>query len=330
MPRPSEDDLIARHFAPLAGPGGLGLLDDAALVRTPPGREIVLTKDALVAGVHFFADDPPADIARKALRVNLSDLAAKGADPLGFALALALPGDWTEDWLADFCRGLAEDAAQYAMPLLGGDTVKTPGPLMVCVTALGSVPEGAMVRRTGVRAGDALYVTGTVGDAALGLRIRLAEPKDARWIAALGAGSRAFLLERYMLPRPRNALARVLRACASGGMDVSDGFAGDLAKMLRVSGVGGRVELAQVPLSAAALEAQALDSKSLEIALTGGDDYEIICSVPEMRAHDFEHGARQAGVAVSRIGVAVDGEGLRLCTREGRELVLRQSSYSHF
>ena len=326
MARPGEDELIARYFAPLAGPGGLGLLDDAALVQAPPGREIVLTKDALVAGVHFFADDPPDAIARKALRVNLSDLAAKGADPLGYALALALPGDWTADWLAGFARGLGEDAAAYGMPLLGGDTVKTPGPLVISVTALGSVPEGTMVRRTGVRAGDALYVTGTVGDAALGLRLRLGE----QWLAGLGAAAKSHLLDRYLLPRPRNALAAVLREFATGAMDVSDGFAGDLAKMLRVSGVGARVELARVPFSDAAVEAETLDKMSLDIALAGGDDYEIICSVPEARAGDFELGARAAGVDVTRIGVAVAVAGLRFFGGDGLERVLRQGSFSHF
>src|ERR1700744_1199051 len=163
--RPSEDDLIARFFAPIAAPEGLGLKDDAALRTALPG-DLVLTKDALVAGVHFFAEDPPGAIARKALRVNLSDLAAKGAEPLGFLLALALPPDWTADWLADFAKGLGEDGAAYACPLFGGDTVKTPGPLMVSITALGRVDHGRMARRSGVQAGDRLYVTGTIGDAA--------------------------------------------------------------------------------------------------------------------------------------------------------------------
>ena len=167
--RPSEDDLIARYFAPIAGAGGLGLRDDAARIAPPAGCEIVLTVDGLVAGVHFFADDPPAAIARKALRVNLSDLAAKGATPLGFLLTLVLPRDWKPDWLELFAKGLGEDAAAFACPLLGGDTVSTPGPLTLSITTLGSVPAGRMVPRDGARAGDALYVSGTIGDAALGL-----------------------------------------------------------------------------------------------------------------------------------------------------------------
>jgi thiamine-monophosphate kinase len=159
--RLGEDELIARYFAPLAGAAGLGLRDDAALMRPAPGEDLVLTADALVAGVHFLPDDPPQAIARKALRVNLSDLAAKGAWPRGFLLTLALPGDWREDWLAAFAGGLGADASAYDCPLIGGDTVSTPGPLTLSITAIGSVPEGRMARRTGVKPGDRLYVTGT-------------------------------------------------------------------------------------------------------------------------------------------------------------------------
>ncbi len=183
----SEDDLIARWFAPLAGPAGLGLHDDAGLVAVPPGQELVVTKDALVAGVHFFAQDPPASIAHKALGVNLSDLAAKAARPLGFLLAIALPPEWTTGWLDGFAEGLAGLAAHAGCPLIGGDTVSTRGPLVLSITALGLVAEGRMLRRTGARAGDHLYVSGTIGDGALGLQIRRAELEGghAPWIDAL-------------------------------------------------------------------------------------------------------------------------------------------------
>ena len=193
-PRLGEADLIARYFAPLAGPAGLGLRDDAALMRSAPGEDLVLTTDALVAGVHFFADDPPGAIARKALRVNLSDLAAKGARPLGFLLTLALPSGWREDWLAAFAEGLAADVFAFKCPLIGGDTVATPGPLTLSVTAIGSVAQGRMPRRTGVKPGDRLYVTGTIGDAAIGLKIRQGRGPD------LPQADKAFLLERYLTP----------------------------------------------------------------------------------------------------------------------------------
>jgi thiamine-monophosphate kinase len=323
--RPSEDDLIARFFAPIAGPEGLGLRDDAALLTPPAGYDLVLTKDALVAGVHFFADDPPAAIARKALRVNLSDLAAKGAEPVGFLLALALPGDWTADWLAAFAQGLGEDAARCRCPLFGGDTVKTPGPLMVSITALGRVECGQMVARTGVRPGDFLYVSGTIGDSALGLKLRLGSGPS------LEPAHRDFLLDRYLLPQPRQKLAPALREFANGGMDVSDGFVGDLTKMLRVSGASARIELAQLPLSAAACAAIALDAGLFEIAATGGDDYEILASVAPDKAAAFEAGAAKAGVAVARVGEALARAGPpRFIGRDGVAVAFERGAFSHF
>ena len=323
--RPSEDDLIARFFAPIAGPEGLGLRDDAALLAPPPGSDLVLTKDALVAGVHFFAGDPPGAIARKALRVNLSDLAAKGAEPVGFLLALALPGDWTADWLEAFAHGLGEDAATYRCPLFGGDTVKTLGPLMVSITALGRVETGRMVARTGVKPGDVLYVSGTIGDSAIGLKLRLGGG------SSLSAEHRDFLLDRYLLPRPRLSLAPALSAFAHGGMDVSDGFVGDLTKMLGVSGVSAEVELAKLPLSAAAHAAIALDPALFEIAATGGDDYEILASVAPQKAAAFEAGAARAGVAVTRIGQALAGAGPpRFFDRDGVAIAFERGAFSHF
>jgi thiamine-monophosphate kinase len=323
--RPSEDDLIARFFAPLVGPEGLGLRDDAALLTPPPGSDLVLTKDALIAGEHFFADDPPGAIARKALRVNLSDLYAKGAAPIGFLLALALPGDWAADWLAAFAQGLGEDSAAYGCPLFGGDTVKTPGPLMVSITALGRVDSGRMVARAGVRPGDLIYVSGTIGDAALGLRLRLQHSPT------LEAAHRDFLLDRYLLPQPRQGLAPALRQCASGGMDVSDGFIGDLTKMLRVSGVSGEFHLANLPLSNAARAAVAADPALFEIAATGGDDYEILASVSPHKAVAFETAAAEAGVSVTRIGQALVGaESPRFLGRDGAAVTFERGAFSHF
>ncbi len=323
--RPSEDDLIARYFAPLAGPAGLGLTDDVALLAPPAGRHLVLTTDALVAGVHFFADDPADAIARKALRVNLSDLAAKGAEPVGFLLDLALPGEWTAPWLEAFAAGLGEDAAFYGCPLLGGDTVKTPGPLTLAITALGAVEPGRMAARAGVRPGDRLYVSGTIGDAALGLRLRLGRGPS------LDEASRRHLLERYLLPLPRLALAPAMQRYAHGGMDVSDGFVGDLTKMLRVSGVTAHVELARLPLSDAAQAAIAADPALFEIAVTGGDDYELLAAVAPETSAEFEAAAAAAGVAVTLVGQAFAGAGRPQFTdRDGRETAFRHASFSHF
>jgi thiamine-monophosphate kinase len=323
--RPGEDDLIARYFAPLAGPAGLGLRDDAALLRPPAGRDLVVTTDALVAGVHFFADDPPGAIARKALRVNLSDLAAKGAAPLGFVLNLALPGDWTADWLAAFAAGIGEDAAAYACPLIGGDTVKTQGPLTLAITAFGAVAPGRFAARSGARAGDAIYVTGTIGDAALGLKLRLGQGP------ALADSHRDFLLGRYLLPQPRLALAPAMARFASGGMDVSDGLIGDLTKMLRVSGVSARIELARAPLSPAAAAAIAADPALLALALAGGDDYELIVAAPPSSCAMFEAAAAAVGVAATRIGEAVAGDAPpRFVDRDGGEVAFARASFSHF
>ncbi len=323
--RLSEDELIARFFAPAAGPAALGLKDDAACLTPPAGCDLVLTCDALVAGVHFFADDPPASIARKALRVNLSDLAAKGARPLGFLLSLALASDWTEAWLAAFAAALGDDGAAYGCPLAGGDTVRTPGPLTLSIAAFGAVPSGRMAARTGVRPGDRLYVTGTIGDAAIGLRLRQGRGPD------LPPTEREFLVDRYLEPQPRVALAPAMAAYANGGMDVSDGLVGDLTKMLRVSGASARVEVDHLPLSRAAEAAIAADPDLMAVALTGGDDYEVIASVPPENTAAFEAAAAAAGVPVAGLGEALEGnDPPRFVARDGQTLTFAHGSYSHF
>src|SRR6204780_2456072 len=221
-----EDSLIARYFRPIAtDPGAFGLGDDAAILKAS-GDDLVITTDAIVEGVHFLPDDPPDTIARKALRVNLSDLAAKGATPAGFVLTLALRGA-EEAWLAPFARGLGEEMALFGCPLLGGDTVSTPGPLMISITAFGRIAPGKMVHRRGARPGDRVVVTGTIGDAALGLDIL----KGGAVAAALAGdvAAKQMLTGRYRVPQPRNALALTLRDHAHAAMDVSDGLAGDLA-----------------------------------------------------------------------------------------------------
>ena len=331
MPRPSEDELIARYLAPLAGPGGFGLRDDAAIATPPPGHDLVVTKDMLVAGVHFFPDDPPDAIARKALRVNLSDLAAKGAEPSGILLGLALPHDWTEPWLAGFVAGLAEDCRTFACPVLGGDTVGMPGPLTLSITAFGTVPAGRMVPRTGARAGDAIYVSGTIGDAVLGLYLRWNRPEDRAWIAALAPEHREALLAHHLKPEPRLELREALRAHARCAMDVSDGFLGDLAKMLRLEGLGASLAVADVPLSPAVRAALALELRLLAQALSGGDDYEVIACVPPDQASGFEMAAGQAGVPVAVVGAAEAGDGgIKLRDAAGLDIALDALSFSHF
>jgi thiamine-monophosphate kinase len=324
--RYTEDEIIADVFAPIAGRGALGLKDDAALL-PPSTDELVATTDAIIAGVHFFADDAPALVAKKALRVNLSDLAAKGAEPLGILLTLALPPDWTNDWLAAFASGLAEDARAFGAPLLGGDTASTPGPLMISITALGKTPPGRFVARSGARAGDGIYVSGTIGDAALGLALR----RDSRLAERLSRQSRDYLLDRYLLPRPRLTLIGALRAHASAAMDVSDGLAGDLAKLVKASAVGALVELPRIPLSPAAREAIGVDAELYDVALTGGDDYEILCCAPSSAASAFEAAARACLAPVERIGEIVAEQGAPdFLDAQKNKRLFNKLSYSHF
>lgn len=328
-PASGEDLFIARFLRPLAGaPEALGLLDDAALLSPPEGAELVLTQDAVVASVHFFPDDSPASVARKALRVNLSDLAAKGARPLGALLTLALPKDTPVAWMDAFAAALGADAAAYGCPLMGGDTVATPGPVTVSITALGTVPKGGFVPRTGARPGQAILVSGTIGDAALGLRLRQGTTHAA--FARLSDEQRAHLLDRYLHPQPRLALAPALRAHAAAAMDVSDGLVGDLSKMLAASGCGGRIEAHRVPLSVAAATAAGHDAALHAAALTGGDDYEILACVPHGEVHGFVLAAAEAGVPVALIGETRAEAGLDVRDAGGQPLDLGAGSYSHF
>ncbi len=318
-----EDDLIARYFQPLAtDPGAFGLIDDAAILKGG-NDDLVVTTDAIVEGVHFLPDDPPEAIARKALRVNLSDLAAKGATPAGFVLTLALR-EVNDNWLTPFARALGEDAKAFACPLLGGDTVATPGPLMISITAFGRVPPGKMVRRSGAAAGDAIVVTGTIGDATLGLAV-------LRQQGAPAAAAHQALVARYRVPQPRLGLASIVRDHASAAMDVSDGLAGDLAKLCKASGVSAQIELERVPLSPEARAQLAAKATTIAALISGGDDYEILCTVPEGRLAAFMAAAKPAGVAVTAIGAIREGAAPpRFVGPDGLEVTLKRGSFSHF
>ena len=323
-----EDSLIARYFRPLAtDPGAFGLMDDAAILKAS-GDDIVVTTDAIVEGVHFLPDDPPDTVARKALRVNLSDLAAKGATPAGFVLTLALRAA-DDAWLKPFAQALGEDAAQFGCPLLGGDTVSTPGPVTISITAFGRVPAGKMVRRSGAKPGDRVVVTGTIGDAALGLDIL----KVGAVAAALAgdAAAKAMLIGRYRVPQPRNALAKAVRDHAHAAMDVSDGLAGDLAKLCGMSGVSAVIDVPSIPLSPATAALLARGTVGIETIVSGGDDYEILCTIPEDRFEAFAEAAGHAGIAVTSIGTVIAGASVpRFLDAQGREIQLPRLSYSHF
>jgi thiamine-monophosphate kinase len=320
-----EDSLIFRYFRPLAtDPGAFDLTDDAAILKSS-ADELVVTTDAIVEGVHFLAGDPPDTIARKALRVNLSDLAAKGATPAGFVLTLALRAA-DDTWLTPFARGLGEDATEFGCPLLGGDTVSTPGPLMISITAFGRVPADRMVRRNGAKAGDRVVVSGTIGDAALGLGLL-----KGGAAAALGGDARQMLIGRYRVPQPRTALAQAVLGHASAAMDVSDGLAGDLAKLCAASGVSAAIDAQSIPLSGPAGELLSSGAVGIESIVSGGDDYEILCTIAENRFDAFAQAAKLAGVPVTSIGTIIAGIAVpRFIDGQGNEIMLPRRSYSHF
>ena len=325
-----EDHLIARYFRPLAThPGAFALLDDAAVLEPPAGCDVVLKADGIVGGVHFFADDPADAVGKKALRVNLSDLAAKGAQPLGFLLTLALPREVGDAWLAPFARGLGADAELFDCPLFGGDTDRTPGSITISIAVFGAVPRGKMLRRTGANEGDRLVVTGTIGDAALGLALRRDPAAAQRW--ALTDQQRNDLAQRYLLPEPRTGIAELLREHASAAMDISDGLVGDLAKLARVSGVSATIEAARVPLSPGARAALARDPMLIEPILTGGDDYEVLASIPRDNVERLRDRAAAKGVAIADIGFVSAGTAPpRVLDRDGRPLAFTRASFSHF
>jgi thiamine-monophosphate kinase len=307
-----EFSMIARHFRPLAGPEGLNLLDDAALLTPPAGAQLVLAADAMVAGVHFLPDDPPQTIGRKLLRVNLSDLAAMGATPLGYLMTIALTPETDEAWLAGFVAGLAEDQSAFGLNVLGGDTVSTPGPLTLSLTILGQVPPGAALTRAGAKPGDDLWVSGRIGDGWLGLRAARGEIPDPD-----GA-----LARRYRLPEPRLALGLALRGLARAAMDVSDGLLQDASHLCRAGDCAAVLEAALVPVSDTTAPITAL--------VTGGDDYELLfAAAPEDRQAvlDAGHAAR---TPVTRVGRFTPGPPrVILSDKAGADITPAKLGWSH-
>jgi thiamine-monophosphate kinase len=314
--QPAEFDFIARHFRPLAGPGALGLTDDAAIFVPPPGRALVMAADALVSGVHFLPDDPSETVAAKLLRVNLSDLAAMGATPLGYLMTISVPPGLPDCWFAGFAAGLAADQARYALHLLGGDTTNTTGPLTLSLTIVGHVAPGQALRRCGARAGDDIWVTGTIGDAALGLACLQHGLPDPT----------GHLVERYRRPRPRLGLS--LHGIVTAAIDVSDGLVQDLGHLCRQSGLSATIEAARVPASPAALAA---GPDQLERRLTGGDDYELLLAVPPDQAAALLAATSAAAIAIARIGSFSAGSGaVTVLDPSGFPMPIVRPGWSHF
>ena len=334
MPRaflPNEFELIARYFAPLARsfPGAYGLRDDAAVISPSSGNELVVKTDTIVAGIDFPPDAAPDLIARKALRVNLSDLAAKGARPIAYLLDLVLPAAIDETWIAAFAAGLANDQTEFGVALIGGDTSSTPGPLVIAVSLFGEAPTGRIIRRGGARVDDLIFVTGTIGDAALGLlALSGALPE-------LDAAATSFLLDRYRLPRPRVKLGPELIGIATASIDISDGLLADLHHLCEVSELDAIVQLGSVPLAPAARAVTEEDVQRLSTVLTGGDDYELLFTAPQEAADRLAMLSQSIGVPVTPIGrMTVPANGKRprvvVLDPQHRPLDFPSEGWTHF
>jgi thiamine-monophosphate kinase len=324
------EEAVIRALAPLAAaaPGALGLLDDCALITPAPGTQLVLKTDPVAEGVHFFPGDAPEAIAWKALAVNVSDLAAKAARPIGYLMALSFPAAPTVAWLARFAAGLAEAQARFGCHLLGGDTDRRPGPLTVSITAIGEVERGGMVRRGTARPQEALFVAGTLGDAALGLALCKDAGLAASW--RLTPEEAEQLRRRFTHPEPRLALAAALRTHASAAMDLSDGLAKDLGRLCAASGCGAHVRFADLPLSAPAAKALAADPGLERAIVAGGDDYEVLAVVANPKREAFRAAAQAAGIPVTEIGATRAGSGVVIERPDGTPLALDRPGWDHF
>jgi thiamine-monophosphate kinase len=319
-----EFERIRRFFAPLAGPGGLRLLDDAGLVDCRAGRRLVVTADAIVAGVHYLPADPPDRVARKLLRVNLSDLAAMGARPLHYVLTTALPVELGTEWLARFAEGLGEDQRRFGIDLLGGDSVATAGPAVLSLTAIGEVAAGNEVRRSGAEPGDIVWVSGTIGDAFLGLSVLRGAYSE------LAPQHRDYLTRRFQIPDPRTELGPQLPGVAHAMIDVSDGLLADLGHICETSQVAAVIELARVPLSPAARVIVEGDPGICRRLAAGGDDYELLFTTPADAAEAIATLSSRLAVPITEVGRVKAGAGVRLVDANGRVIPVEGTGYRHF
>jgi thiamine-monophosphate kinase len=319
-----EFERIRRFFAPLAAPGGLGLLDDAALVDCRAGRQLVITADAIVEGVHYLPDDPPDTVARKLLRVNLSDLAAMGARPLYYLLTTALPATRSADWVAAFARGLEEDQQRFMVSLLGGDSVASPVSAALSLTAIGEVCSGMEVRRSGAVVGDQIWVSGTIGDASLGLDVLRGGH------SYLAAEHRAALTSRFRVPEPRVELGLRLVGLAHAMIDISDGLLADLGHICQTSHVAADIELEALPLSPAARTILDREPDLRASFAGGGDDYELLFTAAPSASDAIEQLSAELHLPITRVGLIEPGEGVRLLDAAGRVIPVAEPGYRHF
>ena len=323
-----EFDFIATYLAPLAGPGGLGLKDDAALLKPSAGKDLILTKDTMVEGVHFPVGHYGGDTAEKLLRVNLSDLAAKGARPIGYMLSIAWPKGIDNKYFQGFAAGLRDVQDAFDFKLLGGDTTSIDGPMVVTATLIGEVPIGEMVKRSGANIGDDIWVTGTIGDAYLGLQTILGktlEPQpsaEALW----------HYQEAYYRPEPRLLFRKALRSFANGCADISDGLVADAAHIANASDVGFIIDADKIPLSSHAgawLSGQRDEDAAFKALITAGDDYELVFTAPPENAAQIRQATRALGLRLSKIGIVRSGEGV-LVMSDGVPMSFDTTGHKHF
>lgn len=321
-----EFSLIKRYFAPLSADaaGADGLNDDVASLEVSPGCKPLVTLDTIVAGVHFFPDDPARSIARKLLRVNLSDIAASGGVPVGYFLSLSLPVTTEESWIADFADGLRADQETYGISLYGGDTTRTSGPVSLSITAFGEAPEGTVIRRSGARAGDDIYLTGTIGAAATGLALIHELGIDSAIEKAPEA------VARYREPQPRVAAGPLLRGRAGAAIDVSDGLAADAGHICAASAVGMEIDFAALPVSSETRQLIDENPAFATLVVNGGDDYEILFCASS-GSEELVRECRDAGIEVTRIGRVVSGgAGVRIIGAAGAVMEVPEPGWRHF
>jgi thiamine-monophosphate kinase len=310
----TEFDLIKKYFVPLAEqfPGSLNLSDDAAIIDIPAGQQLVVTKDAISEGIHFIGNEDPALIARKLLRTNLSDLASMGAAPLCYFLSVTLPKPISEEYIKRFAEGLAHDQKEFGITLAGGDTIATLGTPTFSITAHGLVAHGTALRRNGAKSGDGIFVSGTLGDAALGLR-RIQD-------SGFGIQGEGYLAQRYQLPQPRITLGQSLRGLATSCIDISDGLLQDAGHISNTSQAGIDIDIENLPLSSEAKSAIEQDVSLLPLVYSGGDDYELLFTLPK---------GANAPEGTTRIGRVVVGNNVRLL-KDGKEIPVTKTGYGHF
>ncbi len=326
----SETDFIETYLKPLCtSKESLNLSDDTALLNTDPSQDIIISKDMSIGGHHFFEDDDPSDIAYKALAINLSDIAAKGAKPFGFMLGIAFPKAPDEIWARKFTKSLKEVMDQFDLTLLGGDTTGTKGPVVISITIFGKIEKGRMVKRSGATIGDKIFVSGTLGDAALGFGLRSASNEANTW--PLEKEEKNYLLQRYLRPTPRSNLSNIIKNHASSSMDLSDGLISDLGKLCAASNSGALIKFDELPFSKPAKKVFQGNQELKKHCLGWGDDYEILATIPTNNYESFIKALEEIKTPMTYVGEVKSREnGIIYKNNNGEELALKGQNFRHF